>query len=119
MNRQSLLVGAAALPLLLAACSSSSKPGHASKPSAGGVGNIVISGYTYSGGTTVKPGEKVTITNKDDVAHTLTQVPKKLFDTGSIGGGKTVTFTAPTKPGSYTFGCTFHRNMAGTLIVTG
>jgi plastocyanin len=69
---------------------------------------------------TVKPGQKVTVTNKDAVAHTLTDKNTNLFDTGTIdGSGGTGTFTAPTKPGSYPFGCTFHPNMHGTLTVQG
>lgn len=89
----------------------------AGKPASGG---IVISSFAYSGGMTVKPGQKVTVTNKDSAAHTLTDTKTRLFDTGNIaGGGGTGTFTAPTKPGSYPFGCTYHPNMAGTLIVAG
>jgi len=91
--------------------------GAAVKPASGG---IVISSFAYSGTMTVKPGEKVTVTNKDSAAHTLTDTKTRLFDTGNIaGGGGTGTFTAPTKPGSYPFGCTYHPNMAGTLIVAG
>jgi plastocyanin len=69
---------------------------------------------------TVKPGEKVTVTNKDSVAHTLTDKKTHKFDTGNIdGNGGTATFTSPTTPGSYPFGCTYHPNMHGTLIVQG
>ncbi|MFJ9011640.1 cupredoxin domain-containing protein [Streptomyces canus] len=47
----------------------------------------------------------------------MTATEGKAFDTGNIDGGKTGTFTAPTKSGSYPFICTFHPNMKGTLIV--
>ena len=68
---------------------------------------------------TVKAGETITVTNKDSAAHTLTDKATKKFDTGNIpGNGGTATFTAPTTPGTYKFGCTYHPNMAGTLIVT-
>jgi plastocyanin len=117
------------LSLLLAACSSSSKSstpttaGPATPSSAGSAvvsGGIDISGFAYSGTLTVKPGQKVTVTNKDSVAHTLTDKKTHLFDTGNIpANGGTGTFTAPTKPGSYPFGCTYHPEMAGTLIVQG
>jgi plastocyanin len=68
----------------------------------------------------VKPAHKVSVTNQDSVMHTLTDKKSHLFDTGNIaaGGGKG-TFTAPTKPGSYPFGCTIHPAMSGTLIVKG
>jgi plastocyanin len=68
---------------------------------------------------TVKAGATITVTNKDTVAHTLTDKATHKFDTGNIpANGGTGTFTAPTTPGTYKFGCTYHPNMAGTLIVT-
>lgn len=67
----------------------------------------------------MKAGTKVTVVNQDSVAHTLTDKDTKKFDTGSISGsGGTGTFTAPSKPGKYPFGCTFHPEMSGTLTVT-
>jgi plastocyanin len=134
MNRYSLAAGAAAIAVLLAACSSSSKNGGSSQPptsappvatsstpaTAPASGGIVISGFAYSGTLTVKPGQQVTVTNQDSMAHTLTDKQTKAFDTGNIdGNGGTGTFTAPTKPGSYPFGCTYHPNMHGTLVVKG
>jgi plastocyanin len=124
-----VLAAGAAVTILLAACSSTSTPaGTASsagaaataKTGSSAAGGIVISSFAYSGTMTVKPGEKVTVTNQDSVAHTLTDKVSHLFDTGNIGGsGGTGAFTAPTKPGSYPFGCTYHPNMKGTLIVAG
>lgn len=127
---------AVAMSVLLGACSSSSNSStsknSAATPSAPAAatsaapgsgsasGGIDIGGFAYSGALTVKPGQKVTVTNKDTVAHTLTDKATHLFDTGNIpGNGGTGTFTAPTKPGSYPFGCTYHPDMAGTLIVQG
>jgi plastocyanin len=52
----------------------------------------------------------VTVTNKDSVAHTLTDKKTHLFDTGNIpANGGTGTFTVPTRPGSYPFGCAYPR----------
>jgi plastocyanin len=123
------LAAGAAVSILLAACSSSTTPGTASPAPATSAaaatgsnasGGIVISGFAFSGTMTVKPGQKVTVTNQDTAAHTLTDKKTHLFDTGNIaGGGGTGTFTAPTKPGSYPFGCTYHPDMKGTLIVAG
>jgi plastocyanin len=97
-----------------AAATSSTKAGTATTSS-----GITIKGFAYSGTLTVKAGAKVTVTNKDSAAHTLTDKATKKFDTGNIpGNGGTGTFTAPTTPGTYKFGCTYHPNMAGTLIVT-
>jgi len=135
MRRHTLAAGAAALSFLLASCGSSSAvAGAASTPSvpaaatpaassetvAPAPGGIVISAFAYSGTLTVKAGQKVTVTNQDLAAHTLTDKKAHLFDTGNIAGkGGTGTFTAPTKPGSYSFGCTYHRHMEGTLVVRG
>jgi plastocyanin len=115
--------------VLLAACSSSgyggsgggSAPPPATASSATATaGGITISSFAYSGRLSVKAGTTVTVVNNDSVAHTLTDKATHLFDTGNIpaNGGK-ATFTAPTKPGTYPFGCTYHPNMSGTLTVTG
>jgi plastocyanin len=118
--------------VMLAACSSSgsgssggsSAPAATSSASGSSAaatsGGITISNFAFSGQLTVKAGATVTVVNNDSVAHTLTDKATHLFDTGNIsaGGGKG-TFKAPTKPGKYPFGCTYHPNMAGTLTVTG
>jgi Plastocyanin len=134
MNRILLAVGGtvAAAALTLSACSSSSgggspasmsMPAPASTQPAGNAApvanpKITIKNFGYSGDLTVKPGAKVTVVNDDSVAHTLTDKKTHKFDTGSInGGGGKGTFTAPTTPGSYPFGCTFHPEMAGMLVV--
>jgi plastocyanin len=122
MKRYALAAGAAALFILLAACGASSKTaGTAPAPSSDAAmtsGGIVISGFAFSGTLTVKAGQKVTVTNQDSVAHTLTYTKTHLFDTGNIAGsGGTGTFTAPTKPGSYPFGCRCHPSMQGTRVV--
>lgn len=129
-----VLTAGAALTILLASCSSSSTvtgtasaPGSsaAAKPAAAAPGSqasggIVISGFAFSGTLTVKPGQKVTVTNQDSAAHTLTDKKSHLFDTGIIAGsGGTGTFIAPSRPGSYPFGCAFHPGMEGTLTVQG
>jgi plastocyanin len=128
-------VATTAAALILTGCSSSSKSAKSttaalatsqtaatSSTNAGTTttsGGITIKGFAYSGTLTVKAGAKVKVTNKDSAAHTLTDKATKKFDTGNIAGnGGTGTFTAPTEPGTYKFGCTYHPNMAGTLIVT-
>ena len=45
-----------------------------------------------------------------------TAAENSAFDAGVKGCG-TGTFTAPTKPGSYAYHCTFHPGMHGTVIV--
>ena len=125
IRRLPLAVCAATLAVLLASCGGSSgspsgsAPGSPTATSArAAAGGITISGFAYSGTMTVKPGQKVTVTNDDSVTHTLTDKVSHKFDTGDIqGSGGTKTFTAPTQPGRYPFGCTIHPDMKGTLLV--
>ena len=87
--------------------------------STGGSATIPIQNFSFSPAKiTVTPGQKVTVTNKDSVAHTVTANDKK-FNTGDIDPGKTVTFTAPSTPGSYPYICTIHQYMTGMLTVKG
>lgn len=80
-------------------------------------GDIVISGSTYTVPATVKPGQQVTVVNKDDMSHSLTADANNLFDVRVSGGGGVTTFTAPTTPGTYPFHCKYHAGMVGTLVV--
>ena len=77
---------------------------------------ITIKDYSYND-LTVKPGATVTVTNADAAAHTVTSTDKTTFDSGSLGKDKSATFTAPSKVGKYSFYCTFHNYMKGTLTV--
>ena len=80
--------------------------------------HITISNFKFSPATlTVQPGAKVSVTNKDGVNHTLTS-DTQAFDTGQIASGQTGTFTAPTKPGTYSYRCTVHPYMTGKLTVS-
>jgi plastocyanin len=77
---------------------------------------IHISQFAYTTPTPVAPGARVTVMNMDGERHTVTADSGTAFDT-SVDAGGSSTFTAPTKPGSYPFHCTFHSNMHGTLVV--
>jgi plastocyanin len=69
----------------------------------------------------VSPGEEVIVTNHDGVTHTLTATPgaslRGTFNTGNIAPGATVSFLAPSDPGTYAFDCSIHNFMTGMLIV--
>lgn len=110
-----------AVVLTVSACGASAG-GSGTRNAAGGQhkgkATITIMDYGYAGALTVEPGEDVTVVNKDSIAHTLTDKASGLFDTGSIAGGGTGSFVAPTKPGRYPFGCTIHPEMTGVLTVT-
>lgn len=77
---------------------------------------IHISKFAYEIPASVAPGATVTVMNMDGEAHTVTADSGSAFDT-KIDPGASSTFTAPTKPGSYAFHCTYHGNMHGTLVV--
>jgi plastocyanin len=64
---------------------------------------------------TVKRGERVTWVNKDLFPHTAT-ADAKTFDSQSIAPTGTWTWVAG-KPGTYTYTCTFHPTMKGTIRV--
>jgi plastocyanin len=56
--------------------------------------------------------------NKDGVTHTVTSTASPAsFDSGDVAAGATVTFKAPTKAGSYSYICSIHTYMHGTLTV--
>ncbi|QMU73827.1 hypothetical protein GXP74_15155 [Streptacidiphilus sp. P02-A3a] len=79
---------------------------------------IVISNFAFSPmDLTVSPGQKVTVVNHDSTAHTVTASAGNAFDTGDIAPGRSGTFTAPTKPGSYHYLCSIHQFMQGTVTV--
>lgn len=78
---------------------------------------LSIKNFKYLVPASVRPGAKITVKNEDAENHTVTSATPGAFDVTATAGGKTVTFTAPTKPGRYPFTCTFHSNMTGTLVV--
>jgi plastocyanin len=77
---------------------------------------IHISKFMYETPASVAPGAQVTVMNMDGEAHTITADSGGAFDT-KIDPGMSATITAPMKPGSYAFHCTYHSNMHGMLVV--
>jgi plastocyanin len=77
---------------------------------------VTITNYTFSPASlTVTKGTVVTWQNNDGVAHTSTN-DNGAWDTGTIvpGGSKTTTFSTA---GTFTYHCTVHPMMTGTIIV--
>jgi plastocyanin len=77
---------------------------------------VVIKDFAYTPKTlTVAAGDSVRFINKDDEAHTVT-LEGGGFDSGGLdtGDGWTYRFT---KPGKYTYFCTLHPYMRGTIVV--
>ena len=77
---------------------------------------IHISSFKYTVPASVAPGATVSVMNMDGENHTVTADKGSAFDVKATAGS-TVTFVAPTKPGTYPFHCTYHSNMHATLIV--
>ncbi|MDQ1660596.1 MAG: hypothetical protein QOJ68_576 [Blastococcus sp.] len=77
---------------------------------------IHISKFAYQTPASVSPGATVTVMNMDGEAHTVTADSGSAFDT-KIDPSASSTFTAPMKPGTYAFHCTYHGNMHGMLVV--
>ncbi|MHA7154830.1 cupredoxin domain-containing protein [Arthrobacter sp. TMN-50] len=75
---------------------------------------ITITDFSFDVSGPVSPGATVTVTNNDSEAHTVSSTA---LESGSIPGGTSLTFSAPSEPGEYPFICDFHGNMMGTLVV--
>lgn len=77
---------------------------------------VTIEEFSYSPNPLrVKVGTTVTWTNNDSEPHSAT-ADDGIFNTGTLDQGQSgsVTFT---KAGAYTYHCSFHPNMTGTVIV--
>jgi plastocyanin len=109
------LIAISALAVGLAACGSSSKSSDA--PASGsGTAQITIDDAFKFNVTPVAAGSTVTVKNDSSSQHTVTQDTTGFNVT--IDAGKTATFKAPAKAGSYPFHCNIHTFMKGTLTVT-
>lgn len=70
------------------------------------------------GDVTVKAGQKITWSNEDSVAHTVTSADDgKTFDSGTVDSGSTFEFT-PEKAGTIDYVCLIHPNQKGKITVT-
>src|SRR5829696_8809049 len=72
---------------------------------------------------TVKAGETVTWKNEDTAIHTATSgkdaTPDGKFDTSLVSPGQSSKHIAlPNEPGQYSYFCTLHPWMTGTVIVS-
>ena len=80
---------------------------------------VNIKSYSFQPATlNVPAGTTVTWHNQDNVQHTVTSDVQDLFDSGTIATGKKFTYTFQA-PGSYSYHCSIHPGMKGTIIVAG
>ncbi|MCX6347189.1 MAG: cupredoxin domain-containing protein, partial [Actinobacteria bacterium] len=61
-------------------------------------------------------GDTVTWTNNDNHDHTVTS-DSGTFNSGNIANGSTFSFTFSTA-GAYSYNCSIHTSMIGTIVVT-
>lgn len=86
---------------------------HAAKT---GANTIVIRSFSFQPARLeVAKGATVTVTNADQVTHTLTSRDGS-FDTRQLGAGKSARFVVH-RSGTFPFACQIHPFMHGTLVV--
>jgi plastocyanin len=79
--------------------------------------SVSIKDFAYSPpALTVAKGTAVTFTNQDSTNHTATSTGQDAFDTGTIGHGQTKSVTLET-PGTFSYVCSFHPFMHGSITV--
>lgn len=83
-----------------------------------GSGSTVVAKDFSLTSITVAPGADVKVENEGSAPHTVT-ADDRSFDSGTVSGGSSGSFTAPDAPGAYTFHCEIHTSMTGTLTVEG
>ena len=102
---------ALALTMVGAACSS-----NGNQP-AGGPNAVSIVDYSFNPATlSVKAGTTVTWTNTAGQDHTVTAGDGS-FDSGHVAAGSTFSHTFAAA-GTFTYHCTIHNQMTGTVTVT-
>ncbi|MFZ3377801.1 MAG: cupredoxin family copper-binding protein [Chthoniobacterales bacterium] len=78
---------------------------------------IVIKDFHFTPQTlTVKAGEKITWINRDEEPHTVVSVEKQFKKSAPLDTDQEFTITVGA-PGTYTYFCSVHPKMTGTIIV--
>src|SRR6266481_8424362 len=78
---------------------------------------IEIKDFAFNPQTiTVKSGEKITWINRDDEPHTIVSVEKQFKKSSALDTDQVFNITAGA-PGTYTYYCSVHPKMTGTIVV--
>ena len=78
---------------------------------------IEIKDFAFNPQTlTVKSGEKVTWINRDEEPHTIVSVEKQFKKSNALDTDQEFTITAGA-PGTYSYFCSVHPKMTGTIVV--
>lgn len=79
-------------------------------------GQVTMKNLAFNPATvTIKVGESVTWTNQDSMTHTVV-ADKGEFKSGDLGAGASFTFKFD-KAGTYSYHCSIHPSMTGTITV--
>jgi len=100
---------------------SCSKSDDMGSPGGGGLDpnaqNVSIQGMAFTPATvTVSIGTKIVWTNMDTDTHTVTSDDGTSFNSGNISPQGSFNFT-PTQTGTFTYHCSIHPTMTGTVQV--
>ncbi len=99
--------------------SSNSQSNSSSSSTATATNKVTIDNFAFSPATiTIKKGTTVTWTNKDSAMHTVTESDNSTGpDSGDLATGKSYSFTY-SQTGTFTYHCSIHPSMVGTVKVT-
>jgi plastocyanin len=85
--------------------------------SGAGQNKIEIKDFAFSPQTiTVKSGDKITWINRDEEPHTIVSVEKQFKKSSALDTDQEFSITAGV-PGTYTYYCSVHPKMTGTIVV--
>jgi plastocyanin len=80
-------------------------------------GAVTIAKFAFAPASlTVSPGQSITWTNTDPVAHTATS-DDNLWDSGGLPPPNGSFSTMFSEPGTYAYHCSIHPFMRGTIVV--
>ena len=117
MNRRSLVrLLPAILPLALVAILTLYSPRAASQEAKPSSTEVKVDNFAFAPQTlTVSANSTVTWVNKDDVPHVIAS-DQGVFKSKALDTDDKYSYTF-TKPGTYTYFCSIHPKMTGTIIV--
>jgi plastocyanin len=107
----------AAVAIIAASCNGTgpSAYGASASTAATATNAATIKGFSFQPEVLkVKVGAKVTWTNDDTVAHTVT-ADTNSFASGNLQPGGSFSFTF-TRPGTYVYHCSIHPSMHGSVV---
>ena len=112
-------LAAAFLGIIFLTCSFQAIAGEisSSKTMGDAANTIEIKDFSFNPQTiTVKSGQKVTWINRDEEPHTVVSVEKQFKKSSALDTDQEFTITAGA-PGTYTYFCSVHPKMTGTIVV--